>query len=58
MSEPSTENDPRRKVIRYVMRLIDYGKGYPDSEFDGMTMGQIADQIIECVVSPESDQPS
>jgi len=33
-------------VNRYVIRLIDYGKGADDPEFDDLTIGQIADRII------------
>lgn len=36
----------RSNVIRYCMRLVDYGKGGSDPELDGMSMGQVADQII------------
>lgn len=39
-------DDERRDVIRLVMRLIDYGKGAHDPEFDGLTMGQIADRLL------------
>ena len=39
----------RSEVVRYVMRLVDYGKGSPDPEFDDLSLGQIADLIIGCV---------
>lgn len=43
----TTEQDARRDVIRLVTRLIDYGKGGSDATFDEMTLGQIADLMIE-----------
>ena len=39
----------RSEVIRYVMRLVAYGKGEADPEFDDLSLGQIADLIIGCV---------
>lgn len=45
----SSREAARRAVVRYAMRLVDYGKGAPDAELDGLTMGQVADQIIACV---------
>jgi hypothetical protein len=49
----TAENDARRDVIRWAMRLIDYGKGGPDPELDGLSLGQVADRIIACVIPPE-----
>lgn len=41
------DDSPKTKVIRWVMRLIDSGKGARDPELNKLTLGQIADQIIE-----------
>ena len=43
--------DSHTDVSRIVMRLIDYGRGEYDAEFDNMTIGDIADLIIEKVKS-------
>ena len=40
----------RWEIIRLVMKLIDFGKGESVAEFEGKTLGQIADQIIETVL--------
>lgn len=40
------------ELIRIITRLIDYGKGHADPEFDDMTLGQIADKIIALVAGP------
>lgn len=46
-------SDSRREVIRYATRLLDYGKGRSDPELEELTLGQIADLIIACVVAEE-----
>ena len=37
----------KREVSRWVMRLIDFGKGADDPELEGMAIGEVADRIIE-----------
>lgn len=54
---PSAEKDARRDVIRWAMRLVDYGKGASDPELDDLSMGQVADRIIACVLPPEETAP-
>lgn len=51
MSDPHTVG-ARNTVLRYVMRLIDYGKGQSNAELDGLNLGQVADKIIEAA-TPE-----
>ncbi len=36
----------REQVVRWVMRLVDYGKGMPDDYLEGKSLGDIADEII------------
>ena len=43
--------DGRREVTNIVTRLMDYGKGFPDEQFDDMTIGDIVDLIFEKVKS-------
>lgn len=44
----------RQKVMDYVMRLIDYGRGAPDDELDGMTIGEIAEVIIDAAKTEQT----
>lgn len=46
------EISPRAQVIHYLMRMIDYGKGTPDPEIDGLTLGDLADRVI-ALVTPQ-----
>ena len=51
MNTPELDlGEVRREVIRYVCRLTDYGKGAIDPEFDDLSLGQIADQVITAVL--------
>lgn len=43
--------DGRKEVTSIVTRLIDYGSGYVDEQFDDMTIGDIVDLIFEKVKS-------
>ena len=43
-----------RKVMNYVMRLIDYGKGHPDPELDSLTIAEVTDRIIAVAEERES----
>lgn len=45
--------DKRLEVIRYVTRLIDYGKSGVDDELDNLTLGQIADRIIRAAIDED-----
>lgn len=51
------ETETRREVIRYVTRLIDYGKGARDDELDQLSLGQIADRIIAATLPPSRGGP-
>lgn len=43
----TTDRERRSEVARWVMRLIDYGKGAHDPELDDMTVGQITNRILD-----------
>lgn len=36
----------RDVMVRWVARLIDYGKSGHDTELDDMSLGEVADKII------------
>jgi len=42
-------SDAHRDVLKWVTRLIKYGKRGDDPELDEMSLGQVADRIIECI---------
>lgn len=43
------DEDVRAEVTRRIMRLIDFGKGRADPELARMTLGEMADRIIDVV---------
>lgn len=48
MNSPK-KDEARTEVCRIIMRLIDYGKGREDRWLQELTIGEVADHIIEVV---------